>query len=86
MTLNEAINIVEKAWDEKDYDCRDDVYNELAKLLPEWNLTIWWDDDMVIDFVEEMQRNFVGHKITMIKYEVINICQVSGVVIAYQID
>ena len=39
---------------------------------------------MIIDCVEEVQRNFVGREIKMMEHEVINICQVSGVVIAYK--
>lgn len=80
MSLNEAIDIVEKAYGEKDYDCTDEVWSELEAKLPEYNVFILWEDSLPNDFFDTVK----GKQITIIETDRIELRLNSGTVILYK--
>lgn len=80
MTLSEAIDIVEKAYGEKDYDCTDEAWSELEAKLPEHNVFILWEDSLPNDFFDTVK----GKQITIIETNRIELHLNSGTVILYK--
>lgn len=80
MTLSEAIDVVEKAYGEKDYDCTDEAWSELEAKLPEHNVFILWEDSLPNDFFDTVK----GKQITIIETNRIELQLNSGTVILYK--
>lgn len=80
MTLSEAIDIVEKAYGEKDYDCTDEAWSELEAKLPGYNVFILWEDSLPNDFFDTVK----GKQITIIETNRIELHLNSGTVILYK--
>lgn len=80
MTLNEAIDIAEKEYDKKDYDCTDEVWSKIEKLLPEYKVFILWDDNLFQDFYDEVKNK----QITICEVGYISLWNNTGTVILYK--
>lgn len=80
MTLSEVIDIVEKDYGNKDYDCTDEVWSRIEQLLPEYKVFILWDTSTFMDFYDEVKNK------SIILYEIdyINLWNNTGTVILYK--
>ena len=85
MTLNEAINIVEKAYGEKDYDCSDEAWSELERKLPGHNVFILWEDSLFDDFSDAVKgRHIVIEETDRIELRQSAFSSYTGTVILYK--
>ncbi len=85
MTLAEAIDIVEKAYGEKDYDCSDEAWSELEAKLPEHNVFILWEDSLPDDFFDAVKgRRIIIEETNRIELRQSAFSSYTGVVILYK--
>lgn len=80
MTLSEAIEIAEKDYGNKDYDCTDEVWSRIEQLLPEYKVFILWEDSTFMDFYDEVKNK----SITLYETDYISLCNNTGTVILYK--
>jgi hypothetical protein len=86
MTLNEAIDIVEKEYGEKDYDVTEDAQARLQELMPDYVTYISFESDVAYDLVSYLQQNVINRKITELEIGSISLYQDYGTAIAIKLE
>lgn len=86
-TLRDAIATVSNNFSDKQYDVQDEVRAELQKLMPDYQVCVIYESDLLFDFVQWFKdNNLIGKRILEIDTDTISLWNDFGHVVAIKFE